>query len=247
MTRNEQIASEISEAAAQYLTGDSRFGRDYTRFIPTFAGNDAAADRLTTERAYAEAHHLFVTPDNALIPFRRRAIADGKTLVLPSYGMYRGFILLEPTAVPAGHELYAAWLDGAEHFGRSLKLEELRALGPFDLIVAGTSAITTQGLRFGMGHRYLDVEWAIFMRLGIVRQDVPIAALAHDCQVADTRLTVNATDVLVDIIATPTRTLRATPALRPAAFDWHSLDASLARTPPLLELRALINSGVVSE
>ena len=119
---------------------DARFHLRFAEFIPDFDGSAAAIDRLLALPAFASARHVFVTPDNSLVELRRRLLVAGVGLVVSSYNMARGFYGLRPGTVPAGHELYAAWLDGIEHFGQPLSLAELAALGPFDAVVTGASA-----------------------------------------------------------------------------------------------------------
>jgi len=220
-----------------YAFPDSRFQLDFSQFIPGFEGGDIATQRVTRESAYQRAHYLFVTPDNALIPFRQCAIRDGKTMVIPSYGLHRGFLLLEPDNVPQGHETYAAWLDGVEHFGRTVTLAELKRRGRFDLAVAGASAVNAEGLRFGMGHRYLDIEWGIFAQIGVVDDDVPIATITHDIQYTTVTFPIESDDVLVDIIATPTATWRPSSRPKPSMLNWALVDSAILDAAPLRELR----------
>lgn len=233
----EQAAAAISAAMRPYALPDSRFHLDFSQFIPGFEGGDVATRRITQEPAYQQAKYLFVTPDNALVPFRQCAVRDGKTMVLPSYGLRRGFLLLEPGKVPTGHETYAAWLDGVEHFGRPVALAELQSRGRFELAVVGASAVNAAGLRFGMGHRYLDIEWGIFAQIGVVDSGMPIATIVHDTQYTTANFPIELDDILVDIIATPTGISRPPPRPRPSRLNWALVDSSMVDSPPLRELR----------
>jgi 5-formyltetrahydrofolate cyclo-ligase len=233
----EQAAAAISAAMRPYAFPDSRFQMDFSQFIPGFEGGDLATQRVAQEFAYQRARYLFVTPDNALIPFRQCAIRHGKTMVLPSYGLRRGFLLLDPSKVPSGHEKYAAWLDGVEHFGRPVTLAELQARGCFDLAVVGASAVNAAGLRFGMGHRYLDIEWGIFAQIGVVDAGIPIATIVHDTQYTAANFPIEIDDILVDIIATPTGIRRPPSRQRPSTLNWALVDSSIEDSPPLRELR----------
>jgi 5-formyltetrahydrofolate cyclo-ligase len=233
----EESAAAISAKMRQHAFPDSRFQHDISKFIPGFDGSDVAAQGVIQELAYRRAQYLFVTPDNALIPFRQCAVRDGKTMVLPSYGLHRGFLLLDPKKVPRGHEKYAAWLDGVEHFGYSVTLGELQRRGRFDLVVLGASAVNAAGLRFGMGHRYLDIEWGIFAQIGVVDDDVPIATIIHDTQYTTAKLPIESSDILVDIIATPTGIWRTPSRPRPSTLNWALVDSAIEDSPPLRELR----------
>lgn len=239
MQEREQIAAAISREMRAVAEPDSHFHLDFSQFIPGFVGSAAAAARLADFACYREAKQVFVTPDNGLLPLRRRLLEEGRDIVLPSYGLHRGFILIEAAAVPPGQALFASWLDGVDHFGRPVSLAELKARGPFDLIVAGASAVTLAGLRFGMGAHYLDVEWGIFAETGLAGADTTVAALVHDLQVVDADLPIRPTDVLADRIVTPTRTLNVPVAARPAGLDWSLVDdCGLSDAPPLIELSA---------
>jgi 5-formyltetrahydrofolate cyclo-ligase len=231
------VAANIASAMERHALPDSRFHLDFSEFIPDFPGSDVAARRITADTAYQQARYLFVTPDNALNSFRRQAIADGKTMLVPSYGLHRGFLLVDPKAVPLGHEMYAAWLDGIEHFGRLESLVDLERRGRIDLIVAGASAVNVDGLRFGMGHRYLDIEWGILAEVGSVHDSVPIATIVHDAQYTSENMPVDTDDILADIIVTPTRTLRAPSRPRPSCLNWKLIDRAMTETPPLRELQ----------
>jgi 5-formyltetrahydrofolate cyclo-ligase len=220
---------------------DSRFNLRFSEVIPDFAGSDNAVDRIASLPAWRTGAYAFVAPDNSLVSLRRRMIEEGITLVVATYGIARGFILLDPATIPQGHARYAAWLDGLEHFGQPFTLEALAARGRFDLMVTGASAVTTQGVRFGKGHGFFDLEWGMFSDLGIVDESTPVATVVHDVQVVEDALYPSSTDVLVDLIATPTRTIdvrRARP--RPRGIAWDTLEPEIIDSiPPLRELQRL--------
>lgn len=220
---------------------DSRFHLRFADFIPDFEGSATATDRLWQRLGHPAPRHAFVTPDNSLVDLRGRLLAAGTSLVVSSYNMARGFLLLAPGRVPAGHERYAAWLDGLEHFGQPIDLAGLSALGRFDLVATGASAVATSGVRFGRGHGWFDLEWRLFGELGLVGESTPIATVVHDVQVLEQPLYAGPDDVLVDLVCTPTRCLdvaRTQP--RPRRLDWSAVDeAQVAATPALAELRRL--------
>ena len=221
---------------------DSRFHFRFSEFIPDFEGSAAATDRLCDLPGFAQARHVFITPDNSLTELRRRLLVAGVTLVVSSYNMARGFYVLRPGAVPAGHELYAAWLDGLAHFGEPLSLQALSALGRFDFVVSGASAVATSGVRFGRGHGFFDLEWRIFSDMGLVGDSTPLATAVHDVQVLERRLFPSPDDVLVDWVCTPTRTLAiAREAARPRGMRWQDISPEqIAAMPALAELHRTV-------
>jgi 5-formyltetrahydrofolate cyclo-ligase len=220
---------------------DSRFHLNFAEVIPDFVGSEKATDRLVEADYYKSGSYAFITPDNCLVDLRRRMLLAGKSMVVSTYGIYRGFRLLEPSMVPPGQELFAAWLDGLEHFGRPITLAEVAARGRFDFMVTGASAVSLDGVRFGKGHGFFDLEWGMFTDVGIVDEQTPVAALVHDVQVVEDKLFPSPTDILVDHIYTPTRAIRVERrANRPRGIKWELLDPEqIANTPPLKELQAI--------
>jgi 5-formyltetrahydrofolate cyclo-ligase len=214
---------------------------NFSEFIPDFQGSEAATGRIVAMPDYRASKYAFITPDNCLVDLRRRLIEAGTAFIMSTYGIYRGFLHIGPGMVPKGAELYAAWLDGMEHFARPISLAEVKERGRFDLMVTGASAVSVDGVRFGKGHGFFDLEWGMFTDLGIADESTPVVAIVHDVQVVDDKLNPSATDILVDHIATPTRMIRVgRRPPRPHGVKWELLDPQqIAATPPLQELRRL--------
>lgn len=220
---------------------DSRFHLNFAEVIPDFAGSAAATDRLCALPFYEAGRYAFVTPDNCLVDLRRRMLESGRSMVVSTYGIYRGLFLLEPGMVPKGQELFAAWLDGLEHFGRPITLAEVAQRGAFDFMVTGASAVSLDGVRFGKGHGFFDLEWGMFTDLGLVDERTPVAAVVHDVQVVEDKLFPSPTDIIVDWIATPTALHRVERThRRPRGVKWELLSPEqIEATPPLQELQRL--------
>jgi 5-formyltetrahydrofolate cyclo-ligase len=235
------IRQKIWAKLADVALPDSRFHLNFAEVIPDFIGSEAAIDRVCAMPAYSNCRYAFVTPDNGLVELRRRLIAAGVTLVVSTYGIYRGFRVIRPGRVEKGHELYAAWLDGLEYFGEPISLAEVAAGGRFDLLVTGASAVSTDGVRFGKGHGFFDLEWGMFTDIGIVDEATPVVAVVHDLQVVEEKLFPSPTDILVDWIATPTRMVEVRRTMRrPRGVRWELLEPrQIAATPPLKELQRL--------
>jgi 5-formyltetrahydrofolate cyclo-ligase len=240
MTDTKLVRRRIWTALADVAKPDSRFHMNFAEVIPGFEGDDAAVARVRALPAYRDARHLFVTPDNCLEALRRFVIEDGKRMIVSTYGIYRGFVLIEPGMVPEGQALFASWLDGLEHFGRHIGIAEIAEMGRFDLMVTGASAVSMEGIRFGKGHGFFDLEWGMFTDLGLADERTPVVAVAHDVQVVEETLHPSPTDILVDMIATPTRLIEISRrAPRPRGVKWELLSPEqIAATPPLQELKA---------
>lgn len=238
MSTSRVVRQRIWEKLAQVARPDARFHLNFSEVIPDFEGAEAAADRLEALPAYQASQLAFVTPDNSLVELRRRMIAAGKPFVVSTYNMLRGFRLMAPGAVPAGHELYAAWLDGLEHFGIPITLEEIAQMGRFDFMATGASAVSIGGIRFGKGHGYFDLEWGLFSDIGLVDDTTPVVAIVHDVQVVEDKLPMSETDIIVDQIATPTRLIAVDRHIRrPRGIKWPLITADqIATMPPLREL-----------
>lgn len=241
MSKSKIIRQQIWSKLHAVAKPDTRFHLNFAEVIPDFDGSGAATERVVSMPAYQASRFAFITPDNCLVDLRRRMIAAGKPFVMSTYGIYRGFLLIEPGMVPPGAELYAAWLDGMEHFARPITLAEIAARGRFDFMVTGASAVSVDGVRFGKGHGFFDLEWGMFTDLGLVDDTTPVVAVVHDVQVVAEKLTPSETDILVDVIATPTQLhVVERRGRRPHGVKWPLLDPQqIADTPPLQELQRI--------
>jgi len=228
------LAASWQRLRADLLTvarPDSRFDLDLDSFIPGFDGVEAATERAVASPEFAAAQLIFVTPDNSMQPLRHAALAAGKTIVVPSYGLHRGYLTIDGTTLPEGTALYASWGDGIQHFGVPVPVDAIAALGPIGLVAAGAAAVTSNGVRFGMGFGYLDVEWNMFFRAGNLTEATPVWTIVHDLQVLDAQATGGSDAILVDAIFTPTRVIAAPQPSRPTLLRRETLEALFPRNP----------------
>ena len=231
---------KIWEELRPVARADSRFAWDFAEFIADYEGSDKGADLLRAEDNYRKAKTVFVTPDANLEVFREYVIRDRKTLILTSCGIKRGFFTLSPGDVPAGSESLASVMDGVGRFWHHITLEGMKQkYGTIDMLVTGASAITHSGIRFGKGHGYFDLEWAMLYENGLVTVDSPVYAAGHDCQVVDADLEVEPHDTAVDYIVTPTRVIKTTGEYKKptAGILWSLLQPDMLRDiPPIQEM-----------
>ncbi len=241
MSKSKLVRERIWAKLKGVAIPDTRFHLNFAEVIPDFKGSERATDRIVGLDAYKKSRFAFITPDNCLVDLRRRMIEAEIPFVMSTYGIYRGFLLMEPGMVPKGAELYAAWLDGMEHFARPITLAEIARRGRFDFLVTGASAVSVDGVRFGKGHGFFDLEWGMFTDLSLVDDNTPVAAVVHDCQLVEEKLHPTETDILVDMIATPERLhVVERRAKRPRGVKWDLLGSEqIAVTPPLQELRRI--------
>ncbi|SHO65617.1 5-formyltetrahydrofolate cyclo-ligase [Pseudoxanthobacter soli DSM 19599] len=233
----ERVWTELRKVAVP----DSRFHFDFGEFIADFEGSDAAVARLVDHRFYRDADFIFITPDNCLDQLRLKALQDGKTILMTTYSIKRGFWVLDPAAIAPDLHLYASTLDGMERVGRPVTLKDIATMPPVDYMVTGTGAINLEGVRFGKGHGFFDAEWGMLYRIGRISASTPAAAVVHDCQVLDETLTPDVYDTVADVIFTPTRTIEVSSPHKPTCgILWDRLDPHMYETiPPLQELKAM--------
>lgn len=231
---------QIWEELRKVARPDSRFSWDFAEFIADYEGSDKCAELLVNEEIYKNSDVIFVTPDNNLEILRERIIKDKKTLLITNYGIKRGVFVVRPGDVPQGKEELASTLDGVQRFWHHLTLDQIkREIGKIDMLVTGASAITPSGIRFGKGHGYFDLEWAMFYETGVVSIDTPVVAVGHDCQVVDVDVEVSDYDTAIDYIVTPTKVMKTRNEFpKPIkGIIWSKLEKGmLEQIPPLQEL-----------
>ena len=92
---------------------------------------------------------------------------------------------------------------------KPISLKEIKEkLEKVDMLVTGASAVTPSGVRFGKGHGYFDLEWAMLWEIQSVNPETPVIAVGHDCQVADIEIETTPYDTIVDYIVTPTKVIK---------------------------------------
>lgn len=238
------LRTKVWEGLRHVARPDSRFHWDFSAFIADFEGSDRCAERIEALAVWRESDLLFVTPDNSTEPVRRAAIAKGKSFLMTTYGIRRGFLFLEPERIPAGEVSYAATLDGADVHGRPVSLEDIAGMGKIRLLVTGGSAVTLDGLRLGKGHGYFDLEWALLSEVGAVDEYSEIVDVVHDCQVVDASIEPAEHDVRVDWVVTPTHTYRVEGPGHPLGrVLWELVSGTeFENLPPVVELAARRNA-----
>ena len=193
---------------------------------------------------------------------REQAIKDKKDIIVSTYGIYRGLILITKNMIKKGDEVFASTLDGLEMFGKNITLKEIQNLGKIDLIIqskmsiffkiniykidlmlTGASAVSKNGVRFGKGHGFFDLEWGMFANLKIVDENTPIIAVVHDVQVVNFDLEPSETDIIVDCIITNKQKLSTKrKKSRPSGIYWDLLEKGMLEAPPpLQELKNILN------
>lgn len=173
----------IWEELLKVARPDSKFSWQFSEFICDYEGSEKGTALLTATDMYKNAKVIFITPDNNLETLREQAFRDKKTVVMTNYGITRGFFLIRPGQIPEGKEEVASLLDGVSRYWKHQTLAQLKeSVGHIDMMVTGASAITPSGIRFGKGHGYFDLEWAMLSSKGIADNSTVIIGAGHDCQ-----------------------------------------------------------------
>jgi len=179
------------------------FPRPVYRRIPNFLGADKAAQNLRNLPEYKSARVVFCNPDSPQRPVREIVLQDGKTLVMATPRLKQGFLLIDPTRLSAHQILEASTIRGAFKLGRPVEPKSLRV----DLFVAGSVAVSPNGGRLGKGTGYSDQEYALLKNAGALSAETLVVTTVHDVQIVDD-IPNQEWDAPVDIIVTPTKTIR---------------------------------------
>ena len=223
---------------AMSVKGIARFPAPENR-IPNFVGAEAAARALAETDEWKRAHTLKANPDSPQLPVRVRALQDGKLvyMAVPRLAEAEPFFVLDPDHL-ADPPARAASIKGAGRSGRTTTIE---AMTPVDLVVTGCVAVDDEGARLGKGGGFSDLEFALAAAAGLVDARTVVVTTVHDVQVLDAgAIPTVAHDIHVDLVVTPTRTLRcARPKrYRVPRLDWKDLTAEkIAAIPVLGRLR----------
>ena len=231
------VRERVWEAMA--VEGINRFPGPDNR-IPNFVGAERAAQSLADTDEWRAARTVKSNPDSPQLPVRVRALKDGKLvyMAVPRLAEADPFFVLDPDQL-ADPPARAASI---KHAARSARTIDFGAMTPVDLVVTGCVAVGEDGARLGKGGGFSDLEFALAAAAGLVDDHTVVVTTVHDVQVQPQgSIPVVAHDLHVDLIATPTRVLRAPRRAGDElpALDWADLtDEKIAAIPVLGRLRA---------
>jgi len=218
-------------------SGLSRFPRPAFGRIPNFVGAEEATRRLVEQVEFQNAEAIKVNPDAPQSSVRLEVLSAGKVLLMPSPRLRRGFILLDPKTIPKKFHAEASSIKGSFKYGKFCSLAELPRI---DLIVAGSVAVSTEGVRIGKGGGFSEMEYAILRELRLIEEKTPIFTTVHDVQIVDDAPK-ELHDFRVDAIITPTKVIRIQRRnQQPTGIFWEKISPNqLEDMPILLELRKI--------
>lgn len=199
------------------------------RKIPYFPEADVCAERLKNTIEFLNTKTIKVNIDLAQEAVKLQALKAGKTLfVAPSQKSDYLYAKIKPCdvdEVPLAQQKRIVKMLAGEETYEELGIEHAE---PLDMIVVGCVAVTESGQRIGKGNGYVDLEIGILVELGVITQRTVIATTVADEQVypplPDDMFT--PVDFHIDLIVTPTRTLRPErPSPRAVGIQWPLLSS----------------------
>jgi len=211
--------------------GIARFPRPVYGRIPNFVGSEIAAQKLAGQKEFKQAKVVKVNPDSPQKMVRYLTLVSGKILIMPTPRLKHGFLLLNPNEIPKSAYKEASSIHGAFKYG---KICEIDSILEVDLIVAGSVAVSKQGVRVGKGGGYSEIEYGVLREIGAVGEETPIFTTVHDIQIVDF-VPKEAYDLTVDAIITPTRIIRVERVNeRPKSIIWNKISMERIRDIPIL-------------
>ena len=212
-------------------SGIARFPRPVFGRIPNFVGAEAAARRLSEQAEFESARIVKVNPDAPQRKVRMVVLSSGKILVMPSPRLRKGFIVIDPRKILEGFLSEASTIRGAFKHGQFCSLRDLPRI---DLVVAGSVAVSLDGVRIGKGGGYSELEYGILRELDLAQEDTPILTTVHDVKVVD-RVPREPHDLVVDAIVTPTQIIRIKRrSPRPKGIIWKLITSDMLDDMPIL-------------
>lgn len=204
--------------------------------IPDFIGSKEAALRLVQLAQWQHARTVKANPDRAQRPARSLALGDGKLLFMavPRLAEPHPFLRLDPAVLEGDPRRFADRRMAAQA-ARPVGVGEMPAI---DVIVCGSVAVNSDGVRIGKGAGYADIEIALLAQAGLLKPDTLIVTTVHELQVLDETLPRRRHDFTVDYILTPDRVITCGPPHRPTGIDWDELSADQLRAIPVLHALA---------
>lgn len=249
--RRQLIWARVYHDLIRIAIPDSRFNFDFLSFTPDFRGSAAAVERVLELPCYKSAATILITSDNSLEQLRHQALKDGKKVLVGTYRLRRGFILLDPARIDDNKLELAAHLDGMEKpgIGKAMSIAQLRDEGlHIDMCATGGLVFNQHGVLIYEGHSLFEVQWALLQDINVLGVSTRVVAVAHTCQVVDEASLglerfkpSKGGEVQCDFVITPEKVIEVEAAIKPTTginFDAIDPDA-LNNIPPLQELKGI--------
>ena len=203
--------------------------------IPNVAGAKLAAAKLAGHRTWKRARVIKANPDSPQTHARRRALEEGKTVVMavPRLRDTHPFRVLDPRKLSKTAIREAATIKGALKHGRVVALEELPEI---DFVLCGSVAVNLSGARVGKGGGFSDLEYGLLIEEGKIDTHTFVATTVHPIQILREHLMMTSHDLPVDLIVTPRAAIDVERVYdRPRGVLWDHLQPPQIHEIPVLE------------
>lgn len=247
------IRSQVWKELRKVAYPDSRFHYNFAEFIADFQGSDNSTKLILDSDFFKESiqnngnnnnNHknlIFITPDNCLESLRYELLKMGIPFLMTTYGIFRGFFIVDPAKIDPKLYKYASTLDGMEKLSTHVSLNEIKQLNIFvPLMITGTGAINDKGIRFGKGHGFFDLEWAMLSMINALDLNkTKCVAVVHDVQLlSGIELNPEIFDTVCDFIVTNSKLIKVDNAKKPnCGVIWDLLAPGMLQDiEPLSEL-----------
>lgn len=234
------VRSKVWKELRKVAYPDSRFHYDFAEFIADFQDSQIATTQILNSDFFkfaielnqmTENSYIFITPDNCLEDLRFQLLERNIPFLITTYGIRRGFYLLEPSKIDPKHYALAASLDGMEKHATHLSIHQLKELNlKVSLMITGTGAINDKGIRFGKGHGFFDLEWAMLSTINAIdMQKTKCVAVVHDVQLLNgIDLKPEIFDTVCDYIVTNSKVISVENAVKPnCGILWNVLSPGM--------------------
>uniref|UniRef100_A0A6J0UTV1 Methenyltetrahydrofolate synthase domain-containing protein n=1 Tax=Pogona vitticeps TaxID=103695 RepID=A0A6J0UTV1_9SAUR len=214
------------------------FPRPVHHRIPNFKGSYQLSCSIQGCDMFNKAKEVKVDPDKPLEGIRLAILQARKTLLVPTPRLRTGLFnrIVPPPGATKEVLRKCATSQGVRDYSVPVGLD---AKVQVDLVVVGSVAVSEKGWRIGKGEGYADMEYAMMVSMGAVREDTVVITAVHDCQVVDIpEELLGDHDLTVDYILTPTRTIKTgCKRPKPQGILWHKIShETMAKIPILKKL-----------
>lgn len=172
---------------------------------PRFRGASQSTAHLREADVWRRARRVLVLGESVLEGVRAAAIEDGKQLLIPDLRRTdSGWVLeiderrMDPASALAAAR--SAALEGAPYLRG-------REVATVDLMIVGAVAVSGDGDRVGKGRGEADLVYALGRERGFLGAETPVAVIVHDLQILEGIGAREPTDLPIDLIVTPERSI----------------------------------------
>uniref|UniRef100_A0A674J7C1 Methenyltetrahydrofolate synthase domain-containing protein n=1 Tax=Terrapene triunguis TaxID=2587831 RepID=A0A674J7C1_9SAUR len=212
------------------------FPRPVHHRIPNFKGSHQACHAVRELDVFKRTSEIKVDPDKPLEGVRLVTLQARKTLLVPTPRLRTGLFnkIVPPPGATKEILRICATSQGVKDYSVPIGLD---AKVQVDLVVVGSVAVSEKGWRIGKGEGFADMEYAMMMSMGAIREDTPVVTIVHDCQVVDiAEELLDDHDLTVDYILTPTRTIKTgCKRPKPQGIIWHKISYEMLERIPILK------------